>query len=109
MKTIEIELSDTAASVLTEMAKRGQVIPEAIARICVENSLSQAIDRQNAVDGDEWFRESAKDVKKACLESWKDVKNPGDYVTALLEGSRADALRRRIYGYGEQAAVQTGV
>jgi hypothetical protein len=86
MKTIEIELSDTASSVLTEMAKRGQVKPEAIARICVENSLSQAIDRQNAVDGDEWFRESAKDVDKACLASWKDVDNPGDYAPALKCG-----------------------
>ncbi len=83
MKTIEIELSDSASAVIAEMAKRGKVRPDAIARLCVENSLAQAIDRLTSADGDLWFLENARDPNKACRESWKEIKNPGNYATAL--------------------------
>jgi hypothetical protein len=89
MKTIEIELSDCAASILTEMARRGKVTPEAIARVSLEHTLSQAIDRLIAVDGDEWFLWSARDPNKACLKSWEEVEKPGDYATALKCGRQA--------------------
>jgi hypothetical protein len=76
----------------------------------VENTLSQAIDRLNAVDGDEWFMESAKDVNKACLQSWKDVKKPGDYLTALnrgvMEWASGTSIERKLCNYAEAGAVR---
>lgn len=94
-KKIEIELSDSASAVIAEMGKRGKVKPEALARICVENTLSQAIDYNiNGGEGDIWLLENARDPKKACRESWEEVKNPGSYAAAL----ERTACRRRQNG-----------
>jgi hypothetical protein len=83
MKTIEIELSDSASAVITEMARRGKVKPEALARICLEDTLSQAVNRLTCADGDIGYLESARDPDKACRESWEEVEFAGDYATVL--------------------------
>jgi hypothetical protein len=84
MKTIEIELSDSASAVITEMTRRRKVRPEAIARLCVEHILSQHIDLViNDDDGDAWFTENGRDPNKACREWWKEVENPGSYARVL--------------------------
>ena len=82
-KKIEIELSDRAAAVLTEMARRAEVRPEAIGRVCLENTLAQAIDLRINDDGDSWIIEDAQNLKKACRNYWGDVENPGSYAAAL--------------------------
>jgi hypothetical protein len=82
MKIIEIELTDSASAVLTEMARRGKVKPEAIARICVEDTLSQAVDLLIG-DGDEVLLKNARDPDETCRICWEEVQKPGDYARAL--------------------------
>jgi hypothetical protein len=99
MKTIEIELSDSASAVIAEMARRGKVRPEAIAQLCVEHMLSQHIDLVINDDGaDVWFMENARDPNKVCREMWKEVENPGSYarVLGLRRGCLADFICDRL-------------
>lgn len=80
---MEIELSDSASAVITEMARRGRVKPQAIARLCLEQAVAGAIDQRVAEDGDVWFIESAKDLEQACRQCWREVDEPGSYAVAL--------------------------
>jgi hypothetical protein len=83
MKQITIELSNPASAVINAMATRGKVTPEAIAKVALEHTLSQAIDDSIAEDGDLWFRECAPDPETTCRECWKDVKKPERYAITL--------------------------
>ena len=76
---ITIKLSGSASAVLNEMSRRAGVKPKAIARICVENTLAQAIDQILCEDGDAWLLETAIHPEATCRQCWLDVETPGDY------------------------------
>lgn len=82
-KTVEVPLSRAAAAVLTEMARRGNVKPEAVARICIEHTLTQAIDLVLCEDGDWWLMQEAQNAAKTVRTLWREVENPGSYGFAM--------------------------
>src|SRR5215471_1181179 len=72
---------------------------EAIARICVETTVAQAVDNFIDKDGDEWLLEGAGDPDLACKRAWDDLEEPGDYMFALkqhgLSPKRSISAKRR--------------
>ena len=103
---IQIELGEMASVIINEMSRRcyergvSAVNPiEAIARICVETTVAQAIDNFIDKDGDDWLLEGANDPDRACKRVWDDLEEPGDYVFALkqhgLSPKRSISARRR--------------
>ena len=103
---IQIELGEMASVIINEMGRRCYqhgvcaVNPiEAIARICVETTVAQAIDNFIDKDGGDWLLEGANDPDRACKRIWDDLEEPGDYVFALkqhgLSPKRSISARRR--------------
>ena len=89
---IQIELGEMASVIINEMGRRcyqrgvSAVNPiEAIARICVETTVAQAIDDYISDDGDDWLLEGASDPDRACKRVWGDLEEPGDYMFALKQ------------------------
>jgi len=89
---IQIELGEMASVIINEMGRRcyqrgvSAVNPiEAIARICVETTVAQAIDNYISDDGDDWLLEGASDPDRACKRVWGDLEEPGDYMFALKQ------------------------
>src|ERR1700676_1984420 len=85
---VEDTLSGAAAAVLVEMARRGNVKPEAIARVCIEQTLTQAIDLRISEDGDWWYMHDARNASKSCRKAWREVENPGSYDFAMSKSGR---------------------
>ena len=104
---LQIELGEMASVIINEMGRRCYqqrggcaVNPiEAIARICVETTVAQAIDDYISKDGDDWLLEGASDPDGACKRGWDDLEEPGDYMFALkqhgLSPKRSISARRR--------------
>ena len=104
---IQIELGEMASVIINEMGRRCYqqrgacaVNPiEAIARICVETTVAQAIDDYISEDGDDWLLEGANDPDRACKRVWDDLEEPGDYMFALkqhgLSPKRSISAKRR--------------
>jgi hypothetical protein len=90
MKPIQLQLSNPASAVLTEMARRGKVRPEDIARVVVERALADTVDLRISEDLDRWYMQMARDPSKACREGWRHVENPGSYGVALGKGLSPD-------------------
>lgn len=95
-----------ASVVINEMGRRcyqrgvSAVNPiEAIARICVETTVAQAIDNFIDKDGDDWLLEGTNDPDRACKRAWDDLEEPGGYVFALrqhgLSPKRSISAKRR--------------
>ena len=89
---IQIELGEMASVIINEMGRRCYqhgvcaVNPiEAIARICVEATVAQAIDNHISEDGDDWLLEGVSDPDHACKRAWDDLEEPGDYMFALKQ------------------------
>jgi hypothetical protein len=80
---LTIELSEIASVIITEMARRCDQRPEAIARICTETTLAQSIDDFIAEEPDLWLLTNASDPEKVCQEYWEEVEKPGSYTFAL--------------------------
>lgn len=94
MKQIRLEVSNEAFAVLTEMARRGRVQPEAIARICVEDRLAQAIDKRICEKMEEIIIEAARDQHKECVASWNEAReNPGTYGIILEQAAKKTTPR----------------
>jgi hypothetical protein len=91
MKPIQLQLSDPASAVLVEMARRGNVEPEAIAQVCIEQTLAQAIDLVICEDADWWYMQAARKASETCRKAWRDVGNPGSYDFAMGKAGRLTA------------------
>lgn len=76
---MEIKLSKVASAVLDEMVRHSPpgITAAAIVRVCVELTLSQAIDRSISEDGEEWYVDAATNAPRTCRKAWKAVDKPG--------------------------------